>query len=73
MKPRAPFALIVGHNHTVLGGIRYGINTPAHLAVIAEKVGWTLEESIELQTYHRYGYHMSNSVGAETLLILRAK
>ena len=73
MKPRAPFALIVGHNHTVLGGVRYDINTPAHLASLAEKAGWRLEESIELQTYQRYGYHMSNSVEAETLLILRAK
>jgi site-specific DNA-methyltransferase (cytosine-N4-specific) len=73
MKPRAPFALIVGHNHTVLGGVRYDINTPAHLAGLAENAGWEVEESIQLQTYHRYGYHMSNSVGAETLLMLRAK
>jgi len=71
LKPEAPFALIVGHNHTVLGGVRYDINTPAHLASIAESVGWKVEEVIELQTYHRYGYHVNNSVGAETLLILR--
>lgn len=73
MKPSAPFALIVGHNHTVLGGVRYDINTPAHLASIASNVGWKVDELIELQTYHRYGYHMSNAVGAETLLMLRAK
>jgi site-specific DNA-methyltransferase (cytosine-N4-specific) len=71
MKPSAPFALIIGHNHTVLGGVRYDINTPEHLASIAGNVGWKIDESIELQTYQRYGYHMSNAVAAETLLILR--
>ena len=71
MRPCAPFALIVGHNHSVLGGVRYDINTPAHLASIASGVGWTVEELIPLQTYRRYGYHMSNAVNAETLIILR--
>jgi hypothetical protein len=71
MKPFAPFALIIGHNHTVLGGVRYDINTPVHLASIATRAGWKIDELIELQTYHRYGYHMSNAVAAETLLILR--
>ena len=71
MLPRAPFALIVGHNHTVLGGVRYDINTPSHLASIAASAGWEVEELIPLQTYHRYGYHMSNAVEAETLIVLR--
>jgi len=71
MKPKAPFALIVGHNHTVLGGTRFDINTPSHLASIAQNVGWKVNEVIKLQTYRRYGYHMNNAVGAETLLILR--
>ncbi len=71
VRPRAPFALIVGHNHSVLGGVRYDIDTPAHLASIASGAGWTIEELFSLQTYRRYGYHMSNAVGAETLVILR--
>lgn len=71
MKSNAPFALIVGHNHTVLGGTRFDINTPAHLASIAGGIGWKVEESIELQTYRRYGLHMNNAVAAETLLLLR--
>ena len=71
MCPRAPFALIVGHNHSVLGGVRYDIDTPAHLANIASGTGWTVEELLPLQTYHRYGYHMNNAVGAETLITLR--
>lgn len=73
VKPSAPYALIVGHNHTVLSGTRFDINTPVHLARIAEHVGWKVEEKIELQTYHRYGLHMNNAVGAETLLFLRKR
>ena len=65
------FALIVGHNHTILGGERFDINTPAHLVSLAAAQGWTLEKCLPLQTYHRYGYHMDNAVRAETLLILR--
>jgi site-specific DNA-methyltransferase (cytosine-N4-specific) len=72
MKPRAPFGLIVGHNHTVLGKVRYDINTPAHLASLAEDTGWAVEEILELQTYQRYGYHMNNAVSSESLIILRA-
>jgi site-specific DNA-methyltransferase (cytosine-N4-specific) len=71
MKPQAPFALIVGHNHTILGSVRYDINTPNHLASIALYTGWKVEDMINLQTYHRYGYHISNAVAAETLIILR--
>ena len=71
MRPHAPFALIVGHNHSVLGGVRYDINTPAHLANIALGTGWILEEVMPLQTYHRYGYHANNAVSAESLVILR--
>ena len=72
MKPGAPFGLIIGHNYTVLDGVRHGINTPEHIASIAQHVGWTLEELFELQTYPRYGYHMNNAVSAETLVLLRA-
>ena len=71
MKPGAPYGLIVGHNHTTLGGIRHEINTPQHLADLASSEGWDIEELIPLQTYQRYGYHMNNSVAAETLIILR--
>ncbi len=67
----APFALIVGHNHTVLGGIRHDIDTPAHLAALGASVGWKVEELTPLQTYRRYGYHASNAVRSETLVVLR--
>ena len=71
LKPGAPYALIVGHNHTVLGGIRFDIDTPRHLAALAESAGWQVDELVELQTYRRYGYHSGNAVSAETLVLLR--
>jgi site-specific DNA-methyltransferase (cytosine-N4-specific) len=71
MKDGAPYALIVGHNHTTIGGIRHDIDTPLHLSRLAESVGWRVEELIPLQTYRRYGYHVSNAVAAETMIILR--
>lgn len=73
MRPDAPYALIVGHNHTVLGGTRFDIDTPLHLSSLARSAGWTIEEAIPLQTYRRYGYHANNAVTAEALLLLRAR
>ena len=70
MRPGAPFALIVGHNHTVLGGARYDIDTPSHLAALAVQTGWRVDELMPLQAYRRYGYHVSNAVRAETLVVL---
>lgn len=70
-KVGSPYALIVGHNHTTLGGVRHDIDTPRHLAVIAESVGWKVDELVDLQTYQRFGYHQANAVSAETLIMLR--
>lgn len=71
MKKDAPFALVVGHNHTTLGGRRFDIDTPKHLADLAVSVGWSVEEMFPLQTYRRFGYHAANAVEAETLVLLR--
>lgn len=73
MRDGAPFALIVGGNHTVLGGKRFDINTPQHLAEIAESCGWAHCETVPLQTYQRYGYHMDNAITAEAMVIVRAE
>lgn len=72
LKDGAPFALIVGGNHTVLSGSRFDIDTARHLAEIASCCGWTHEETVPLQTYQRYGYHMNNAVNSEGLVLLRA-
>lgn len=71
MQTSAPFALIVGHNRTTLGGKSFDIDTPALLRDVAVECGWSHEDSIPLQTYQRYGSHMANAVQAETLLILK--
>ena len=71
MKDNAPFALIVGGNHTVLGGKRFDIDTPKHLAAIAKSSGWRHAETVPLQTYQRYGYHRGNAVTAESMVIVR--
>lgn len=72
MRDGAPYALVVGGNHTVLGGRRFDIDTPAHLAALAETNGWRTREILPLQTYQRYGYHMSNAVAKEAMVILEA-
>lgn len=72
MKHKAPYALVVGGNHTVLGGHRFDIDTPRHLASIAEMNGWSVKEIIPLQTYQRYGYNMNNAVANESMVILEA-
>ena len=72
LKDAAPLALIVGSNHTVLGGQRFDIDTPHHLAQLAITCGFTHVETVPLQTYQRYGYNVSNAVGTEGLLLLRA-
>jgi site-specific DNA-methyltransferase (cytosine-N4-specific) len=71
LKPASPFALVVGHNHTILGGKRFDIDTPDLLRRIAIQCNWKHEESIPLQAYQRYSIHKNNAVAAETLLILR--
>lgn len=73
VKDGSPFGLIVGGNHTVLGGKRFDIDTPGHLANIAMHQGWEHVETIPLQTYHRYGLHANNATTTEALVILRAK
>ena len=72
VRPAAPFALIVGCNRTVLGGHRFDIDTPQHLTRIAATRGWRHAETIPLQTYQRYGYHMNNAIRAEALVVLEA-
>jgi site-specific DNA-methyltransferase (cytosine-N4-specific) len=71
LKVDAPFALIVGHNHTVLGGRRFDIDTPGHLVSLANSVGWKTAEMTSLQAYQRFGMHASNAVQAETLVVVR--
>lgn len=72
LKPNSPFALIVGGNHTVLGGRRFEIDTPTHLTSIATSMNFEHIETIRLQTYQRYGLHANNATNTEALIILHA-
>jgi site-specific DNA-methyltransferase (cytosine-N4-specific) len=67
----APFALIVGQNHTTLGGRRFDIDTPSLLAEIAGREGFRDIEHFELQTYQRYSIHRRNAVCREELLVCK--
>lgn len=72
IKPGGKYGLIVGGNHTVLGGKRFDIDTPAHLASLAVSRGWNHVETVELQTYRRYGLHAKNAGTTEALVVLQA-
>lgn len=67
----APFALIVGHNHTAIGGRRFDIDTPSLLEALARQTELIVDERVPLQTYQRYGLHQKNAIAREELLILR--
>nr|WP_312216678.1 DNA adenine methylase [Clostridioides sp.] len=71
LKEDAKFALVVGHNHTVIGGERYNIDTPKFLVDVAINCGWIHEETIKLEVYSRYGLNKSNAIEDESLIILR--
>ena len=72
MKVGAPYALIVGRNHTTLGGARFDIDTPKHLAEIATTCGWRVNEVTPLQAYQRFGNNQTNAIEAESLILLSA-
>lgn len=73
LKPNSHYALIVGHNHTTIGGIRTDINTPELLVEIAESIGLELSENTPLEVYHRYGINSQNAVNKESLIVFKKR
>ena len=71
LKEDAPYVLIVGHNKTTLGEKTFFLNTPDLLAKLASSCGWRVEEIIPLETYKRYGINSKNSIGEESMIVLR--
>jgi site-specific DNA-methyltransferase (cytosine-N4-specific) len=65
------FAMVVGPNRTTLDGEMLVIDTPHLLGVIAESVGWKVEESLPLDAYQRFDLHRQNSITTERLIVLR--
>lgn len=70
VKPSSPFAMIVGNNHTVLGGKMFNIDTASLLIMLGKSNNWKLEENTKLQTYQRFGLHRKNSIKTENLIVL---
>lgn len=71
LKESAVYALVVGKNRTILGKKPFLIDTPYHLALIAQAKGFAVDEIIDLNTYQRFDIHKENSIRAEQLLLLR--
>lgn len=71
LKPNGHFALIVGHNHTMIGGKRTDINTPELLSFVGTQLGFKLHELTALDAYQRYGLNASNAVQKESLIVFR--
>jgi len=65
------YALLVGANRTTLRGEEMLINTPQLLASVAASRGWSVDEMLSFETYHRYAVHQKNSIRGEVLVILR--
>ena len=69
--PGGKVAMIVGYNHTVLGGKKIEIKTPDLLVEAAKNAGWELVENTPLESYQRYGIHHKNSVAKEALIVVK--
>jgi site-specific DNA-methyltransferase (cytosine-N4-specific) len=62
--------MVVGPNRTTLDGETLIIDTPHLLGLVAETVGWKVEESIALDAYQRFDLHRQNSITTERLVVL---
>jgi site-specific DNA-methyltransferase (cytosine-N4-specific) len=64
--------LIVGRNRTTAGDERFDIATPQLLAEVASSRGYSVMETIPLETWPRYGLHAANGVAGEDAVVLQA-
>lgn len=65
------FCLIVGNNHTKIGGERTDIDTSRFLSFVGKQVGFTIHEILELDAYQRYGLNSLNAVQKESLIVFK--
>ena len=65
------FCLIVGHNHTTIGGKRTDIDTPKLLSFLGNEIGFKIHEILPLEAYHRYGINSLNAVQQESLIVFK--
>jgi hypothetical protein len=71
LKEEKYFCLIVGHNHTTIGGNRTDIDTPKLLSFIGKEVGFKIHEILPLEAYQRYGLNSLNAVQQESLIVFK--
>jgi site-specific DNA-methyltransferase (cytosine-N4-specific) len=71
MQPGASVALVVGPSRTTLSGNEYVIDTPNLLGEVGRRCGYELSLNVPMDTYQRYDLHQRNSIGSETLTILK--
>jgi DNA modification methylase len=71
LKEEKYFCLIVGHNHTTIGGSRTDIDTPKLLSFIGKEVGFKIHEILPLEAYQRYGLNSLNAVQQESLIVFK--
>jgi len=70
LKQNGKFCLVVGHNQTTIGGVKYSFDTPALLEQVAISVGWKAFELTQLQAYQRFSLHSQNAINQESLIVL---
>jgi site-specific DNA-methyltransferase (cytosine-N4-specific) len=71
LREGGPLALLVGRNHTNLGGKEFAIDTPSLLCDVACQRKLRFNEMVELDAYHRFGMHQKNSIRKESMLLLQ--
>lgn len=65
--------LVVGRNRTGPRGEQVTIDTPWFLGAVASDRGFRVVESIELETWPRFGLHASNGVDTEDAVVLERR
>jgi hypothetical protein len=70
LRPGERAVLIVGHNRTTANGEEIDIPTPELLAEMSTDLGFRVVETIQLETWPRYGLHHANGVPGEDALVL---
>jgi len=63
--------MVVGNNQTQAGGDLVKIPTDDFIGLIAQQVGFKLEQKFELQVQKGYMIHAKNAINSESILILR--
>lgn len=73
LRSGASYAMVIGENHTFIGGKLFRIDTPRYLAVLAEQEGFSVRELTPIEAYQRFDIHQANSIRSESILYLQRR